>query len=70
MDVRNALINEIVEQHKLRIIDGKWVCSCGDHPLGTPGSIEDKDREMTALGMVYGAHLLHRAIDALRDALG
>ena len=65
MEVRLALVAEIIEEHKLRIIDGRYMCSCGV-PIGTVGSVSD---EFTKVTTAYAAHTLHAAISKLRAAL-
>jgi hypothetical protein len=65
MEVRVALVSEVIEEHKLSIADGRYMCSCGT-PIGTVGSVKD---EFTKVTTMYAAHTVHAAISKLRAAL-
>jgi hypothetical protein len=53
---RNALLSQIIERHKLTMIDGKWARSCGEYAMGTVGGVEDKERSDDCGTSVRFAH--------------
>jgi hypothetical protein len=69
VEVRNALINQIVEEHKLKVIEGRWACSCGMCPLGTVGVVKPMEREIEIAASLFACHVLNKALDSLIAAL-